>query len=475
MFQHIARARENDPHADKRRRLAEAVEALDEAEYTAPDTPRGSPTPAGSASLGVVISMHRRGYEWVAVPKYVSRAAARSLIQADLVDVRGERVVDGAAQDPEWWKVEGIRAGAWLRKKIATNESLDESGHPAELALLELARRLGLPEENVGWSTSNYLQMEISRWIVAEAYRTESRLQIIYGRGNVDKVSTYREPYNVPRMLKRVKILMALGESRLDEAVTPMKNLAAAGAVVAVWPATGRGPKNSVNGKEAVAVIEAFLKARGWKPDFRAGKNVWINADGQRRLTFKKSVVVYEIGGRGKWQKDYKVMPYGEALSTIKYATTLYGRALAAGATAPAPEPPKPEPKPEPAPKLKGWMGQLSKEKQEKLFVWMRAQWDKAAAHERRAQSLSPRGGAIAVGAAHWDAWIQGEAIHEFLRRLREGDTPKQALKNAKEWAHGAVAAHNAKRPKDVNWKRWEGTADGGLETLHRSLNTAGL
>jgi hypothetical protein len=71
---------------------------------------------------------------------------------------------------------------------------------------------------------------------------------------------------------------------------------------------------------EAEAVLKKWLTARGWKQDYRATKDVWISRDGSQRVTFKRQNAVFEIGGRGRWERDYSVHKYLEGMSTIDYA-----------------------------------------------------------------------------------------------------------------------------------------------------------
>jgi hypothetical protein len=76
---------------------------------------------------------------------------------------------------------------------------------------------------------------------------------------------------------------------------------------------------------EAEKVIEAWLRAAGWRVDDRArGYNpVWIRGDGRQRLTFKRTHVIFERGGRGNWVRDYKVHRWGDPLGTIDFAERL--------------------------------------------------------------------------------------------------------------------------------------------------------
>lgn len=116
------------------------------------------------------------------------------------------------------------------------------------------------------------------------------------------------------------------------------------------------------------------------------------------------------------------------------------------------------------------WFETLANHEQEKLFAWMRKIGDCAMREEQRARELSPPPGCIAVGAGAFDHFVRGASMHAFLAALRQGKNPVGALETAKDYARVCVEKHNAKRLLDVNWQRWEGTADAMLEELHRSL-----
>jgi len=110
----------------------------------------------------------------------------------------------------------------------------------------------------------------------------------------------------------------------------------------------------------------------------------------------------------------------------------------------------------------------LTETDRENLFSFMRQIDTEAQREEEKHRQLSPRHGAIAVGAAHFDPWIKAYAMQEYLRALRNGESPDDARDSALVEARYAVELHNRKRPKDVNWKRWTGTADHVIENLHR-------
>lgn len=115
------------------------------------------------------------------------------------------------------------------------------------------------------------------------------------------------------------------------------------------------------------------------------------------------------------------------------------------------------------------WFDTLSHEKRDRLFAWMRSTEERALSWGKQALEHSPRSGEIAVGAAFFDYFLRSEGMEQFLSGLRRGYTPEQALERAKQWSEDAVNAHNAKRPKDVCWRRWEKSGQANLDSLHTS------
>ncbi|MCC6752076.1 MAG: hypothetical protein IT371_30770 [Deltaproteobacteria bacterium] len=79
---------------------------------------------------------------------------------------------------------------------------------------------------------------------------------------------------------------------------------------------------------QAEAAIMHELKRRGWHPDRQPSQvafniRVWISPDAQRRIVFNKKTVTWEIGGRGRWEKDYRIHTYLERESTVDAAARL--------------------------------------------------------------------------------------------------------------------------------------------------------
>lgn len=81
---------------------------------------------------------------------------------------------------------------------------------------------------------------------------------------------------------------------------------------------------------------------------------------------------------------------------------------------------------------------------------------------------LSPRQGEVAVGAAHFDPWLRAAVTQVYLSGLRVGKTPNDARDGAIKHGWLCVKKHNEKRPKDINWQRWEDSGKAVAENLHR-------
>lgn len=89
--------------------------------------------------------------------------------------------------------------------------------------------------------------------------------------------------------------------------------------------AEGWNGKKRLTGKQAELALMHELKGRGWKPDAHASVSlrVWISPDASRRVLFNRKTVTWETGGRGRWEKDYKIHQWGVPYSTIDAATNI--------------------------------------------------------------------------------------------------------------------------------------------------------
>jgi hypothetical protein len=123
--------------------------------------------------------------------------------------------------------------------------------------------------------------------------------------------------------------------------------------------------------------------------------------------------------------------------------------------------------------KMTSWLDSLPPEHRELVLSSMRELDAEAVRLERKHLALYPPPGTIGVGAAWFDPWIRSYAIFQFLMALRKGETPEKAEGFAKHESRYAVEIHNQKRKGDVNWKRWEGTADETVERCRRRINDA--
>ncbi len=85
------------------------------------------------------------------------------------------------------------------------------------------------------------------------------------------------------------------------------------------------------------------------------------------------------------------------------------------------------------------------------------------------AQARKTEGGrGLAVGSGNIEFRWRADAMRMVAQGVREGKTPQQAGKEAKVAARVWIAKHNARRPKDINWKRSDGSVDTNIDTAVR-------
>lgn len=119
------------------------------------------------------------------------------------------------------------------------------------------------------------------------------------------------------------------------------------------------------------------------------------------------------------------------------------------------------------------WLNSLSNDHRELVFAEMRRIRERISSFEREAKRLQPPYGTIGVGAADFDPRVRADSLSTLLREIGRGKTPDEAMELAKQDARVAVSKHNAKRPNQIDWGRWEGTADSVIEHAWRNLRTA--
>ncbi len=120
-----------------------------------------------------------------------------------------------------------------------------------------------------------------------------------------------------------------------------------------------------------------------------------------------------------------------------------------------------------------GWLYKLAPEENDAVLASMRKLRSEADANLEESNKVAPKHGETAVGSAAFDPFLKSEATADFLRGLSRGQTPAEAAEYAKAEARKTIANHNAKRPKDVNWARWEGSADSHIDTITREVEGA--
>src|SRR6266702_2475473 len=92
---------------------------------------------------------------------------------------------------------------------------------------------------------------------------------------------------------------------------------------------------------------------------------------------------------------------------------------------------------------------------------------------------LAPRYGEVATGGEHFDAFVKGESLCEFLSSLRRGSSPLEAAIMAKSYAAELVANWNSKPQAAAlsghayQLHRWTGMADALIEDAMRQVLNA--
>ena len=117
------------------------------------------------------------------------------------------------------------------------------------------------------------------------------------------------------------------------------------------------------------------------------------------------------------------------------------------------------------------WYEQLPEQTKQALFAYMRGTRDRIENLNKQMRSLHAPQGQLEVGPAAFDPFLQGEAYATVLAGIGRGLSPDESGAVAKVWARAAIKSHNAKRPKDYNWARWEGAGDNYIDTLVADLN----
>ncbi len=81
-------------------------------------------------------------------------------------------------------------------------------------------------------------------------------------------------------------------------------------------------------------------------------------------------------------------------------------------------------------------------------------------------------GSGLAVGAEFINDRWKADSMRGMLRDVQSGMSIDEAEQKWKGEARKWIATHNARRPKDTNWARWDGAADSTLETAARIAST---
>jgi len=117
------------------------------------------------------------------------------------------------------------------------------------------------------------------------------------------------------------------------------------------------------------------------------------------------------------------------------------------------------------------WLESLTEETRQRVFATMRDIDGRAQRYYQNSANMTRGSGmSIPIGAAGFDEFIRGDSLATYLRGLRKGLAPTEAIESAKVSAREVVKSHNTKRAKDVCWQRADMTADSTIEYAHQQI-----
>lgn len=113
---------------------------------------------------------------------------------------------------------------------------------------------------------------------------------------------------------------------------------------------------------------------------------------------------------------------------------------------------------------------ELSIDRREVLFQLMRQLGLESENHFEKARALTPPTAHIAVGGDAFEEILKGEVIASYLRVLRRGGTPEEALKRAKLERTSYVDNWNRSRGTDYQTHRALDAEQTLLERVHQQV-----
>lgn len=116
----------------------------------------------------------------------------------------------------------------------------------------------------------------------------------------------------------------------------------------------------------------------------------------------------------------------------------------------------------------------LPDERREALFARMRGLSLESEYRFAKARELTPPASTIVVGGADFDEVLKGEVIASYLRAIRQGKTPTEALAITEADRTSYVRKWNKRRGNDYVVHRSETDAEQSLiERVHRQVMQA--
>lgn len=115
------------------------------------------------------------------------------------------------------------------------------------------------------------------------------------------------------------------------------------------------------------------------------------------------------------------------------------------------------------------WIDTLSPSQHDKIHQFIMAAWGQVDGLLKEIEKRRPESKKQGEG-SHLDAFIKAEALAMFLNALRQGKTPPEALKLAKEEGSSCFKRWNEICKKDIYVQRWNEEANSLINDMYKNL-----
>jgi len=116
------------------------------------------------------------------------------------------------------------------------------------------------------------------------------------------------------------------------------------------------------------------------------------------------------------------------------------------------------------------WLESLTEDQRERVFGAMRSIGMRAGDMGEIMKRYASAGDMIPLGGGDFDEKLKYYVLTHFLRRLGEGHSPQSSLEDSWIQSRKHIADHNRRRPKEIEWRRWQGHGDTWLDDAFRLI-----